>query len=41
MSVLDIQLLIMFYKDELKKNPEDNVFKILLEHNRQKLKEFL
>ena len=37
--VVDIQLLIMFYKDELRKNPNDEASKFLLAHNRAKLKE--
>jgi len=41
MSSLDIQLLIMFYKDEVKKNPDCIANKALLARSRKKLKEFL
>jgi len=35
--VIEIQLLIMFYKDELKVNPDCVVSKAMLQRNREKL----
>lgn len=37
--MLEIQLLIMFYKSELRKSPECLATKALLARNREKLKE--
>ena len=41
MSVIDVQLLIMFYKDEVRKNPDFIANKSLLAKSIKKLKGFI